>query len=181
MIETSNMKNEDRRTPVVTMVGKSGTGKTTFLERLIPTLKEMGLRIGTIKHDVHGFELDHPGKDSWRHKQAGADTTIISSPKQIGMVRDVDHDHTVSELLPFFSNIDLVIGEGYKGAKNPKVEIVRSEHSVKPICNSGDNLIALVSDKNLDLGVPRFELEDVKGLADFLIDYFKLHRRRSAT
>lgn len=176
MIETSNMKNEDRQPPVVTLVGKSGTGKTTFLEKLIPTLKEKGLRIGTIKHDVHGFELDQPGKDSWRHKQAGADTTIISSPKQIGMVRDVDHDHTVSELLSFFSNMDLVIVEGFKREKNPKIEIIRSEFSDEPICGSDENLIAVVSDKNLNLGVPRFELEDVQGLADFLIDFFKLRR-----
>lgn len=180
MMETHDQKFEDRLPSVVTLVGKSGTGKTTFLEKLLPVLKEKGLRIGTIKHDVHGFELDHPGKDSWRHKQAGADTTVISSPKQIGMVQNVNHDHTVSELMPYFSNMDLVIGEGYKREKNPKIEIVRSEHSVEPICNSEDNLIALVSDKNLDLGVPRFDLEDVKGLADFLIDHFKLRQRRSA-
>ncbi|MFC1863388.1 molybdopterin-guanine dinucleotide biosynthesis protein B [Thermodesulfobacteriota bacterium] len=173
---TTNQKIEHRLSPVVTLVGKSGTGKTTFLEKLLPALKERGLRIGTIKHDVHGFELDHPGKDSWRHKQAGADTTVISSPKQIGMVRDVDHDHTVSELIPIFSNMDLVIVEGFKKEKNPKVEIFRSEVSREPLCSSDENLIALVSDKNLDLGVPRFDLEDVQGLADFLIDFFKLRR-----
>ena len=161
MKETTNQKMEDNFPSVVTLVGKSGTGKTTFLEKLIPVLKEKGLRIGTIKHDVHGFEL------------------VISSPKQIGMVRDVDHDHTVSELIPFFTNMDLVVVEGFKRENNPKVEIFRSEYSDKPICGSDENLIALVSDKNLGLGVPRFNIEDVQALADFLIDYFKL--RRSAT
>ncbi|UCF95758.1 MAG: molybdopterin-guanine dinucleotide biosynthesis protein B, partial [Desulfobacterales bacterium] len=74
--------------PIVSTVGYSGSGKTTLLEKLIAELKQRGFRVGTIKHDVHGFEMDRPGKDSWRHKQAGASVTVISSPYQIGMVKD---------------------------------------------------------------------------------------------
>ena len=79
--------------PIVSIVGNSGSGKTTFLEKLIPEMIRRGFKVGTIKHDVHGFEMDKPGKDSWRHKRAGAHTTMISSPYQIGMVMDVDEDH----------------------------------------------------------------------------------------
>ncbi len=74
--------------PLVSIVGNSGAGKTTLLEKLIAAVTQRGFRVGTIKHDVHGFEMDKPGKDSWRHKQAGAVTTLISSPKRIGMVMD---------------------------------------------------------------------------------------------
>ncbi|HUU81381.1 MAG TPA: molybdopterin-guanine dinucleotide biosynthesis protein B, partial [Acidobacteriota bacterium] len=84
--------------PIVLFVGSSGSGKTTLLEKLIPELTRRGLRVGTIKHDVHGFEMDQPGKDSWRHKHAGALASIISSPHQIGEVMDVDHDHSLDEL-----------------------------------------------------------------------------------
>nr|NIR17513.1 molybdopterin-guanine dinucleotide biosynthesis protein B [Desulfobacterales bacterium]NIW15817.1 molybdopterin-guanine dinucleotide biosynthesis protein B [Candidatus Bathyarchaeota archaeon] len=108
---------------IVSIVGKSGSGKTTLLEKLIPELTGMGLKVGTIKHDVHGFEIDHPGKDSWRHKQAGSRITIISSPQRIGMVMDVDHDHTLDELASFFSGVDIILTEGYKRENKPKIEI----------------------------------------------------------
>ena len=94
--------------PVVSIVGYSGSGKTTLIEKLISALKQRGLRVGTIKHDVHGFEMDRPGKDSWRHKQAGASATIITSPRQIGMVMDADHDHHPMELLPLMAGMDIV-------------------------------------------------------------------------
>ncbi|MBW2556910.1 MAG: molybdopterin-guanine dinucleotide biosynthesis protein B, partial [Deltaproteobacteria bacterium] len=78
--------------PVVSVVGNSGAGKTTFLEKMIPEMVGRGLKVGTIKHDVHGrFEMDKPGKDSWRHKHAGASTTVISSPYRIGIVMDVKY------------------------------------------------------------------------------------------
>ena len=99
--------------PIVCIVGSSGAGKTTLLEKLIPELTCRGIKVGTVKHDVHGFEIDKPGKDSYRHKQAGAVVTIISSPKRIGMVMDTDHDLDLGELLPFYSGVDIVLTEGY--------------------------------------------------------------------
>lgn len=160
--------------PIVSVVGKSGSGKTTLLEKLIPELKERGLRIGTIKHDVHGFEMDHPGKDSWRHKKAGSSRTLISSPQRIGMVMDADHDHSLDELLTFMSGMDIVLSEGYKREQKPKVEIYRREVHDSPLCEADENLIALVTDSDRDLGVPRFATGDAGGLADFLIGHFKL-------
>ena len=159
---------------IVSIVGKSGSGKTTLLEKLIPELKRVGLRVGTIKHDVHGFEMDHPGKDSWRHKKAGSVITIISSPQRIGMVMDVDHDHTLDELALFFSGVDLILTEGYKGATKPKIEIFRRETHAEPLCLNDSNLIALMTNADVDLGVPRFALDDIEGLAQFLTRHFGL-------
>lgn len=171
---SNDPKNRSELPPLVSIVGKSDSGKTTLLERLIPELKKRGLRVGTIKHDVHGFEMDHPGKDSWRHKQAGSVKTVISSPKKIGIVMDVEHDHTLEELIPYFGGEDIILSEGYKRESKPKVEIFRSEVHDEPLCINDDNLIAFVTDTDLDLEVPRFKIHDTKGLADFLIRFFKL-------
>ncbi len=159
---------------MVSVVGNSGSGKTTILEKLIPEIKRRGFKVGTIKHDVHGFDMDKPGKDSWRHKQAGASTTIISSPYQIGMVRDVNRDHDPEELLPLFSNVDIVLAEGFKKGKKPKMEIFRSEISKKLLCKGDENLIALISDENVDIGVPRFSTKDITKVAEFLVKHFDL-------
>lgn len=161
--------------PLVAFVGWSDAGKTTFIEKLIPALVKSGLRVGTIKHDRHGFEMDRPGKDSWRHKQAGAVTTLVSSPVRIGMVQDVDHDYSLDELLPFFRNVDLVLAEGYKHEAKNKIEVFRPPSpDSKPLCVNDSRLIALVSDLPMDLGVPRFGLEDAGAMAQFLAAFFDL-------
>ena len=170
--ETHPMRTEIPK--IVSIVGKSGSGKTTLLEKLIPELIGLGLKVGTIKHDVHGFEIDHPGKDSWRHKKAGSVITIISSPQRIGMVMDVDHDHTLDELALFFSGVDLILSEGYKGENKPKIEVFRREAHAKPLCLNDSNLIALMTNSDVDLGVPRFALDDIEGLAHFLARHFRL-------
>jgi len=161
--------------PIVSIVGNSGSGKTTFLEKLIPEIKRRGLKVGTIKHDVHGFEMDKPGKDSWRHKQAGASTTIISSPYKIGIVMDVDYDHEPDELLPLFKGIDVILAEGYKRGDKPKLEIFRSEISKDPLCKNDNNLLAFISDEDIDIDVPRFSTNDTRKVADFLIAHFNLN------
>lgn len=161
--------------PVVSIVGYSGSGKTTLIEKLISALKQRGLRVGTIKHDVHGFEMDRPGKDSWRHKQAGASATIITSPRQIGMVMDADHDHHPMELLPLMAGMDIVIVEGFKKANLPKIEVFRSENGKPPACRGDKNLIAVVSNTSLDWGVPRYTDDDVEILTDVIIQKFGLN------
>jgi len=160
------MKISNKKTspPFVSVVGNSGSGKTTFLEKLIPELIARGLKVGTIKHDVHGFEMDKPGKDSWRHKHAGASATVISSPYQIGMVMDVEHDHKPDELLLLFNGMDIILTEGYKRGDHPKMEIFRNDNY----------LLALISDETVHLKVPRFSTKDIKGVADFLITHFNL-------
>ena len=155
--------------PVLCIVGFSGSGKTTVSVGLIATLKKRGLRVGTIKHDVHGFEMDRPGKDSWRHKQAGSATTIVTSPKQIGVVMDVDHDHHPLELLPFLAGMDIVLVEGFKSAPLPKIEVFCPETGKPPACMGDRNLLAVVSAAPLDWGVPRYSPNDIEGLCDFIL------------
>src|SRR3989304_10168370 len=98
--------------PIISIVGKSDVGKTTLIEKLIPELKNRGYRVATIKHDVHGFDMDIEGKDSWRHKKAGADTVIISSPAKVGIVKDVERDLMLEELRGrYIQNVDIIISE----------------------------------------------------------------------
>jgi molybdopterin-guanine dinucleotide biosynthesis protein B len=161
--------------PVVCIVGFSGAGKTTVTVGLVAALKQRGLRVGTIKHDVHGFEMDRPGKDSWRHKQAGASATIISSPAQIGMVMDVDHDHHPLELVPLLGEMDIVLVEGFKRTDLPKIEIFRPENEKPPACRDDRNLLAVVSDAKLGWSVPRYAANDCEGLAEFIVAHFRLN------
>ncbi|MCP4682943.1 MAG: molybdopterin-guanine dinucleotide biosynthesis protein B [Desulfobacterales bacterium] len=159
---------------IISIVGSSGSGKTTLLEKLIPELTGRGFKVGTIKHDVHGFEMDRPGKDSWRHKQAGAATSIISSPLQIGMLMDVDHEHSLDELSSLLTNVDIILTEGYKRESKVKLEVFRPEVHGKPLCRNDEQLVAMITDTPIDFGVPRFSTEDIKGLADFLIEHFEI-------
>ena len=160
--------------PIVSVVGNSGAGKTTLLEKLIPELIRRGLKVGTIKHDVHGFEMDKPGKDSWRHKHAGALATVISSPYQIGMVKDVKYDHKPDELLLLFNGMDIILTEGYKRGDHPKMEIFRTEIISEPLCKNDSHLIALITDSDVDIDVPTFSSGAIKEIADFLIRHFDL-------
>jgi len=165
----------DMHPPILLIVaGKSGSGKTTILERLIPELKNKVLRVGTIKHHHGGFDMDVPGKDSWRHKMAGAEKTIISSPNRIGIVMDTDHDHNPEELSQFMSGMDIILMEGFKGEDLPKLEIFRKEIHDRPICLEDKNLIAMVTDENLDINVPKFGLDEMKELAEFIAGYFNI-------
>lgn len=168
------MFSEKTGPPIISIVGFSGAGKTTLLEKLIPELTKRGYNVGTIKHDVHGFEMDRPGKDSWRHKQAGAVATIISSPCQIGMVMDVEHDHTLDELVSLISYVHVILTEGYKREDKSKLEVFRPEVCKEPLCKNDEHLVALISDAPVDIEVPRFSMEDIAGLADFLISHFNL-------
>jgi molybdopterin-guanine dinucleotide biosynthesis protein B len=155
--------------PIVSIVGKSEAGKTTLLERLVSELRAKGYRIGTIKHNVHGFDIDHRGKNSWRHKQAGAHTVAISSPKKVAVVKDVETEETLDSLSSkYFQDVDIILTEGYKKEDRPKIEVFRSQVHETPLCREDQHLVALVSDTSLDIGVPRFGLRDMKGLADFV-------------
>jgi molybdopterin-guanine dinucleotide biosynthesis protein B len=161
--------------PMVSIAGFSDSGKTTLIERLIPGLRRLGITVGTVKHDVHGFDIDKPGKDSYRHKQAGAAVALISSPQRVGMVMDVDHDQTPAELCRYLPPVDLVLLEGYKRSAVPKIEIYRPEVSGDtPVCRDDPNLIAMVTDQRVDMEVPQFARDDIDGLAHFLVRHFNL-------
>ena len=154
-------------TPIICIAGRSQTGKTTLIEKLIPVLKERGYRIGTIKHSHHIFEMDKTGKDSWRHKDAGAETVIIASPGKIAMVKN-DHEGSLDSLVDYFRDMDLVITEGYKGEKKPKIEVVRAARHQEALLAEDPNLIAIVTDIDMSVNVPVFGMEDIVQLADFI-------------
>jgi len=106
----------------IAVVGNSGAGKTTLLERLIPVLKRKGLRVGAVKHDAHRFDIDHPGKDSHRLAAAGADTMVITSAEKLAMVKRHAAPPPIEELLErYFSDMDLVLVEGFRGSSLPKI------------------------------------------------------------
>jgi len=155
--------------PIISIVGKSDSGKTTLIEKLVPELTRRGYRVATVKHDVHGFEVDREGKDSWRHKQAGAHTVIISSPQKVALIRDVEKDSTLDEIRRrWVQDVDLLISEGYKKDVQPKIEVFRKEKHKKLLCTKKDNLVAIVSNQKFNVGVPCFHLEDMKGLSNFI-------------
>jgi len=162
--------------PIVSVVGYSGSGKTTFIEKLIPALSNYGLKVATIKHDVHGFEMDKPGKDSWRHKKAGAVVSVISSASKIGLVMDADHDHDPKDLTRLFPSVNIVLTEGYKNNPHLKLEIFRPEITANkaPLCADDPTLLALITNQRALQSVPHFGLNDFDGVADFLINHFKL-------
>ena len=169
-----SLPDEIGRPPVLCIVGFSGAGKTTLITGLVAALTRQGIRVATIKHDVHGFEMDKPGKDSWRHKRAGAAATLVTSPKQIGMVMDVDRDHHPLELLPFLAGMDIVLVEGFKRAELPKIEVFRPENNKPPACKDDPNLLAVVCDASLEWNVPKYQPDDFEGIAQFICGQFGL-------
>lgn len=166
------MENEWEPPPVVGFAGYSNSGKTTVMSAVIARLTASGRRVGTLKHDVHGFSFDHPGKDTWRHREAGAAVTVISSPEGIGIVMDTGKDTPIEKLIPIFFGMDIVLVEGYKRAGIPKIEVYRPENGQPPACRGDRCLIALVSDADLDWGVPRFGMSDYEGISDFIAGRF---------
>jgi molybdopterin-guanine dinucleotide biosynthesis protein B len=152
---------------IISVVGKSQSGKTTLIEKLIPELKKRGYRIGTVKHTFHGFDMDKKGKDSWRHKAAGAETVVVVSKGKIAMVNN-ENCETLSGLEKYFDDMDLIITEGFKRKNRPKIEVCRSARNKKPLCKENDNLIALVTDMDINLNVPTFGLEEIEALADLI-------------
>jgi len=157
--------------PVISIVGKSGVGKTTVLERVIREIKMRGYRVGTVKHDTHGFEMDKPGKDSWRHAQAGSDTVVVSGPHKMALIRKVDEEMALDDIVSLMGDVDLVITEGYKRGNKPKIEVSRLERGRELLCQP-EELIATMTDYPVDLPVPRFDLDDAAGVVDLLEELY---------
>jgi molybdopterin-guanine dinucleotide biosynthesis protein B len=158
--------------PIVSIVSKKRSGKTTLIERLIPELGRRGYRVGTVKHDTHGFDIDHEGKDTWRHKQSGASSVVISSPWKLSLIKDVDREPDLDFIVAtYFADVDLVLTEGYLRAGKPQVEVYRSAAHTNPLHEKGsaNTLIAVMSDTPLDLGVPNLHIDAVTDLADLIV------------
>ena len=161
-----------QRTPMITFVGKSGTGKTTYLERLIPVLKGRGLRLAVVKHDAHGFQMDTPGKDTYRFSAAGADVVAISSAEKMAMIQRPPRELTLDEVIAQLPPVDLILTEGYKTLPNPKIEIHRAVLN-RPLLTPPEQLLAVVTDEPVAVSCPQLSFEDLEGCADLIQEYMK--------
>lgn len=168
--------------PILCFVGRSNSGKTTLIERLIPQLVREGYRVATIKHAGHGFNLDTEGKDSWRHKRAGAETVIVTSKGSLAMFTDVDEEVRMEELRERYirEGIDLIIAEGWKSEGYPKIVIVRDHFGEVEV--SPEGLLAIVSNKPLDqaVEVPVVDPDDIPRLVAIIANRFTRRSGRLA-
>ena len=167
--------------PILSVVGNSGSGKTVFLEKLIPDLKNRGLRIGVIKNDSHDFDIDVPGKDSWRLAQAGADLTMIASPRKVALIEKWEEKESLEQLARRMNHVDLVLTEGFRLGNAPKIEVRRAACGHEPIFGAAQ-LFAVITDVPPDESsqkdaVPRLPLDDVKPLAELIMEYVKTYRQ----
>lgn len=158
--------------PVFSVIGsKSNVGKTKVLCDIIRVLKEKGYRVATIKHDVHGFDIDHPGKDTWLHAEAGADIVAISSSKKMAIIEKLEEEYNLDEVIGKIKNVDIIITEGYKGGDKPKLEVFRKEVTDRLISRDED-LFGIVTNKKLDRDIPQFDFDQIKELVDLIEEKF---------
>jgi len=151
----------------------SNSGKTTLIEKVVRILKARGLRVAVIKHASAGFELDKPGKDSWRFQQAGADAVVLVGPGNMAVMKRIDREPSAPELEQAAGDVDLMIHEGFKTSAQNKIEVFRSGVSgEQPLCMEDPSYRALVSDKPFSLSIPSFDLNDAEGVAEFLVKNF---------
>ncbi len=162
--------------PVVTLVARSGTGKTTLLVKLITELTNRGWTVGALKHDAHRFEIDHHGKDSWKMTAAGAAVTAISSPTKTAVIQQHEVEPAFTQLMqPFIGKVDILLTEGFKRSPLPKIEIHRHQLQHPLLCR-GDyhdpSLVAVASDVKLSLDLPCFDLNAPASLCTFIEERF---------
>jgi molybdopterin-guanine dinucleotide biosynthesis protein MobB len=167
--------------PVVSIVGKTGVGKTALIERLIVEFKKRGYRIATVKHSPGGMEIDKPGKDSWKFTQAGSDAVVISSPDKLAFIKNVDDDSSIEEILHIIGgDFDIVLVEGFRKGEAPKIEVHRRELGQDLLCPL-EELSAIVTDEPLDTSVPQLSLNDTQAIADFIEKNFILESEGDAS
>ncbi len=153
--------------PIVSIVGRAKSGKTTLMEKLIGELKSRGYRVATIKHTPQGMSLDKPDKDSWRHLNAGSEATAIGSPDRVMLIKPVTQDPSLDEIVRFLGeDYDIILVEGFKQDIAPKIEVHRKEAG--PPLGAVRKLIAIATDEPLEVKTRQFSLQDIKGLADLL-------------
>ena len=162
-------------TPVISFVAKSGSGKTTLLEKVISIIKAKGYKLAVVKHDAHQFEMDHPGKDTWKMAQAGADVVAISSPEKVAIIEKVQEERTLDEVIDTLPEVDIILTEGFKRSNKPKIEVSRSDVSRELLCEPKE-LLAIASDISWENGVPCYSINDAEGIANVIIEYARNFR-----
>ena len=157
--------------PVISFVAYSGTGKTTLIEQVVRKLKGLGVRVAVIKHDGHDFEVDHKGKDSWRMSQAGADISIVTSNNHTAIMEN--RPISVDEIISRIQNVDIILIEGFKHGKWPKILLHRKDvHKELPI--DPNQCLAVITDEVIITSTPCYLLGDVDSVIDVLLNYIQL-------
>ena len=160
----------ENKIPVIGFAGRSNSGKTTLIEKVIAVFVRQGLKVGVIKHMHHAFELDVPGKDTYRHKKAGAASVVLASSARLAMVKDTPRECPLEEIIGrYMDDADLIIVEGFKTAQIPKIEVYSRSGGEPPLSASGDRLyIAVATDDDIDTDIARFKRDDADGIARFI-------------
>jgi len=158
---------------VIGFAGWSGAGKTTLLTRLIPHLIAKGLRVSTLKHAHHEFDVDVPGKDSWRHREAGAAEVLVSSGKRWALMHELRgaDEPKLPELLARMSPVDLVIVEGFKRELHPKIEVYRAANGKPPLFPDDSHIVGLATDTAFETRLPMAQLDDIPAIASMALNH----------
>jgi molybdopterin molybdotransferase len=174
MLDWGEEQGEAKTAPIMSIVGKSESGKTMLMEQLIAEFKKRGYKVAAVKHSHGGMEIDHPGKDSWRFSQAGSDAVCISSPDKLAFIKNLNRELKIEEIMPIIGlGFDLVLVEGFRKSKIPKIEVHRKELGNDLLCSPGE-LSAVVTDGSLDTLVAdsgrlsTFRWGDTAAIADFI-------------
>ena len=163
------------------ITGRSGSGKTTLLESLIPALKARGLKVSVIKHAHHGFDIDKPGKDSYRHREAGAEEVLLACNSRWALMHELREgpEPDLKDLLARLAPCDLVLVEGFKEEAIPKLEVHRPAAGLPPLYTERSDILAVASDAVLKTDLHCLPLNDAAAVADFIITHLQLEKLRS--
>ena len=166
---------------IMGIMGRSGSGKTTLLSDLIPVIIDLGFSVSTVKHTHHHFDVDKPGKDSYRHREAGAQEVLLTSSERWALLHEVrnEPEPDMIEMMSHMSPVDLVLIEGFKSHDFSKIEVYRPSLGKPIIGHAKDNLIAIITDDAdnkavTDLNIQILDLGDVQGIGEFIVEYLQL-------
>jgi molybdopterin-guanine dinucleotide biosynthesis protein MobB len=167
------------RLPVLGIVAAgSNAGKTTLITQLIPALAKRNIRVSVIKHAHHKFDIDHPGKDSYKIREAGAVQTLIASNKRWALMTELagepDLEVLIAQINPSYA--DLILVEGFRQANIPKIEVYRPSLAMPLLANSESNIIAVATDADLDIQQPLLPLNDIEQIIEFIVLHFRLQQ-----
>ncbi len=164
------------RVPVFSIVGRSNSGKTTLLERVIRGLRELDIRVATIKHDTHGFDIDHKGKDTYRHREAGAEVVLISSVERLAFMQELREELELVELVALVeerAKVDLILTEGYKTGSVPRLEVFNQGRYTELVSDlEATHLTAIVTDRpeSIEIDKPVYHWDDVDGVVRHILE-----------
>jgi molybdopterin-guanine dinucleotide biosynthesis protein B len=152
------------------VAASSNSGKTTLIEKIVPILKARGLRVAVIKHASGGFDLDKPGKDSWRFQQAGADSVILVGSDRVALMKKIEHGPSIQELEQLAGDVDIALYEGFKESARNKIEVFRYGVSGEsPLSLNDPSYLALVSDRSFRTAIRQFDINDAEGVVNFML------------